>query len=397
MLPTPDDIREELDTRDQLNITRDLLGETEDLLQSGSWAWDVNRNTITWTPGLYSMLGYDPKYIESKISVSFYVSHIVADFRKPFQDLLAAALNGSGDFSYGYDITTHNGTVKRISTKVKTVRDVRGGVVRVLCINRDMTALPAVEADQGSDTRAVNNFSKDLEEFSYVASHDLQEPLRKISMFTERLKAKYDDVFDHEGHLFVDRVLASAANMRALIDSLLDFSRVNVSSHAFEQVDIGTVVKDVISGLNQSITEAKAVITVSDTMPTIAAVAPEMKQLLGNILSNAIKFRKPDATVSVDVRVRELSKQDKYSLGLSPEVRHIRIEIQDNGIGFEPQFSEKIFEIFQRLNGKAEYPGSGIGLAICKKIVEKHSGLIFAEGKPDVGATFTTILPEERS
>ncbi|HEY9489207.1 MAG TPA: ATP-binding protein, partial [Chryseosolibacter sp.] len=237
---------------------------------------------------------------------------------------------------------------------------------------------------------------RDLEEFAYIASHDLQEPLRKISMFTERLKAKYDKTLDAEAELFIDRILVSAANMRTLIENLLDFSRANRRSDTVEEVNIRTILDAVISELELKIEETKAVITFSGTFPTLEAVSSEMKQLFSNVLSNAIKFRKTSVAVDINVRSRKISKTEIHNLGLSTDHTYYKMEVQDNGIGFEPEYSEKIFQIFQRLNGKSEYPGSGIGLAICKKIVEKHNGLIFANSQPDRGATFTVILPEKQ-
>jgi signal transduction histidine kinase len=215
-------------------------------------------------------------------------------------------------------------------------------------------------------------------------------------MFTERLKAKYDNALDQEGNLFVDRILASAANMRTLIDNLLDFSRANRRSNTFDQVDLKTVLDAVTSELELKIEETKASIRFSGTLPLVEAVTSEMTQLFSNILSNAIKFRKESGAVEIDVNSVKLSRQEKHMLGLQGNNNFYKIEVTDNGIGFEPEYSEKIFQIFQRLNGKSEYPGSGIGLAICKKIVEKHNGLIFAKSLPDQGATFTIILPEKQ-
>ncbi len=210
------------------------------------------------------------------------------------------------------------------------------------------------------------------------------------------LSAKCDATLDKEGQLFIDRILASAANMRMLIDNLLDFSRANRRSGTFDQVDLKEILNAVISELELKIEETKASIAFSGTFPTIEAVTSEMTQLFNNILSNAIKFRKASVSAEVKVHAGKLSKQERHVLGLPVNNNFYKIDIQDNGIGFEPEYSEKIFQIFQRLNGKAEYPGSGIGLAICKKIVEKHNGLIFAKSSPDQGATFTVILPEKQ-
>jgi PAS domain S-box-containing protein len=398
MLLTANDISDELKGREESETIRELLDETEEFLQFGSWTWEINTNVVTWTPGLYSLLGYNPSEIADRIGLEFYLDHIQEDDRKQFEALLSNSLRDKTDFLFEYVIRTPSGALKNISTKGKLVKDMKGEVSKMLCINRDITALRTFEKEQARSIHELNRSNKDLEEFAYIASHDLQEPLRKISMFTERLRSTFDGNVSSEGSLFIDRILASAANMRALIDNLLEFSRANRRSYVFEPVNLAAVLDSVISELELKIEEANASITFSGTMPVIEAVPSEMKQLFANILANAIKFRKPDGSeVVVQVRASKVSKQDKKEFVLSPDTSYVRIDVQDNGIGFDPEYKEKIFQIFQRLNGKSEYPGSGIGLAICKKIVEKHNGIIFATSQPEQGATFTVILPEKKS
>lgn len=390
------DITDELKSKEEIETTRELLDETEELLQFGSWAWELSTNIVTWTPGLYSLLEYKAHELEGRIDLNFYMDHVLEEYSQTFRDTIFNALKDKTDFAYEYLIKTNSGKLKNISTKGKLVKDDNGEVLKMLCINRDITAIRSFEKEQEKNIRELNRSNRDLEEFAYIASHDLQEPLRKISMFTERLKAKYDSALDQEGNLFVDRILASAANMRTLIDNLLDFSRANRRSNTFDQVDLKTVLDAVISELELKIEETKASITFAGSLPSVEAVTSEMTQLFSNILSNAIKFRKASGSVEINVHSTKLSRQEKHVLGLPGNNNFYKIEVQDNGIGFEPEYSEKIFQIFQRLNGKSEYPGSGIGLAICKKIVEKHNGLIFAKSLPDEGATFTIILPEKQ-
>lgn len=390
------DITDELKSKEEIETTRELLDETEELLQFGSWAWEINTNIVTWTPGLYTLLEYDAGEVEGRIGLTFYLNHVVEEYQQGFQEKLQSALREKSDFSYEYLIKTRTGTLKNISTKGKLVKNEEGEVLKMLCINRDITALRSFEKEQERSIRELNRSNRDLEEFAYIASHDLQEPLRKISMFTERLKAKYDKTLDKEGELFIDRILASANNMRILIDNLLDFSRANRRADTLEQVDIKSVLDAVISELELKIEETQASISFVGTFPTIEAATSEMSQLFSNILSNAIKFRKSNEAARIEVRGAKVTKAEKHVLGVSPNQQFHKIEVQDNGIGFEPEYSEKIFQIFQRLNGKSEYPGSGIGLAICKKIVEKHNGLIFARSVPEGGATFTIILPEKQ-
>lgn len=383
-------------SKEELDTTRELLAETEELLQFGSWAWDIATHSVKWTPGLYSLLEYEREDVEDRIGLDFYLSHVLEEYSQAFRETIEGALEDKKDFVFEYVIRTRTGNLKNVSTKCKLVKDETGAVQKMLCINRDVTALRSFEKEQERNIRELNRSNRDLEEFAYIASHDLQEPLRKISMFTERLRAKYESTLDQEGELFIDRILASASNMRTLIDNLLDFSRANRRSNTFDQVDLQTILENVISDLELKIEETKARIDFEGSFPSLEAVSSEMAQLFGNILSNAIKFRKHDTAAQVRVQGSKLSRAEKHMLGLPANQQFHKIEIQDNGIGFEPEYAERIFQIFQRLNGKSEYPGSGIGLAICKKIVEKHNGLIFAKSKPEEGATFTVILPEKQ-
>jgi PAS domain S-box-containing protein len=389
-------ITDVLKSKQEIETTRELLDETEELLQFGSWAWDIGAHTVTWTSGLYSLLGYTPLEVAGRIDFDFYLRHVVEEFAQPLRDMIERSVREKTDFSCEYLIKTGAGVARNVSTRGKLVKDEAGEVIKVLCINRDVTALRNFEKEQERYIRELNRSNRDLEEFAYIASHDLQEPLRKISMFTERLKAKFENSLDQEGELFLGRILASAGNMRTLIDNLLDFSRANRRSNTFDQVDIKWVFDAVISELELKIEETKTTIRRSGTFPSVEAVPSEMMQLFGNIMSNAIKFSKNSAAPEIQVHGARITSSERTALGLPDHGTFHKIEIQDNGIGFDPEYSEKIFQIFQRLNGKAEYPGSGIGLAICKKIVEKHNGLIFAKSVPDQGATFTVILPEKQ-
>jgi len=390
------DITDVLKSKEEIETTRELLDETEELLQYGSWTWEIGTNTVTWTAGVYSLLGYTRQEAEGRIGLDLYFSHVLEEYSSVFREVIQNALKEKSDFSYEYIIKTNSGALKNISTTGKLVKDDRDEVLKLLCINRDITALRSFEKEQERNIRELNRSNRDLEEFAYIASHDLQEPLRKISMFTERLKAKYDHSLDKEGELFIERILLSAANMRTLIDNLLEFSRANRRTHTFDQVNIKSILEGVISELELKIEETKARITLTGTFPTIEAVTSEMTQVFSNILSNAIKFHKDLEGAEINVQPGKLNKTEKNVMGLPINSTFHKIEVKDNGIGFEPEYEEKIFQIFQRLNGKSEYPGSGIGLAICKKIVEKHNGLIFAKSQPDKGAIFTIILPEKQ-
>jgi light-regulated signal transduction histidine kinase (bacteriophytochrome) len=223
----------------------------------------------------------------------------------------------------------------------------------------------------------------------------MNEPLRKITTFIERLESKYREELGSDGKLYLNRISASVDNMRHLIDTLLEFSRTARSNQPFIPVDLNSVLKEVQTDLELKIEETATTVQV-DPLPVIEAIPSQIKQLFDNLLSNSIKFKKPGMDPIIHIRCLKLSRKQKEQHHLDTGNTWFKIDFSDNGIGFEPEYSLRIFQIFQRLHGKTEYPGSGIGLAICKKIIDQHKGLIYATGEPDNGATFTIILPEHQ-
>ncbi|MEW9796564.1 sensor histidine kinase [Alteromonas sp. CYL-A6] len=234
--------------------------------------------------------------------------------------------------------------------------------------------------------------NRELEDFAFVASHDLQEPLRKIRAFGDRLKSGYADALDERGADFLNRMLKAAERMSLLISDLLAFSRVSTRGKAFEKVALDDVLNTVIDDLELSIDETGATLHV-DSLPTIDADKSQMLQLFLNLLSNALKFRKPDTPPDISIRCGVPDNDELSDLLLSEEYQWIRLEVCDNGIGFDPTFAEKIFAPFQRLHGRSEYEGTGIGLAVCRRIVERHNGQITAHSQPGEGTRFVILLP----
>jgi light-regulated signal transduction histidine kinase (bacteriophytochrome) len=229
----------------------------------------------------------------------------------------------------------------------------------------------------------LSRSNAELEQFASIASHDLQEPLRKVQTFATQLNATERERLSEEGQDYLRRMSDAAGRMRSLIDDLLMFSRVSTQGRPFAAVDLGEIVEQVLIDLEVSIHESGATVTV-DELPRLQADAMQMRQLMQNLLGNALKFRRegvvPELRVSarVDDHVAELT-------------------VQDNGIGFDEQYATRIFRAFERLHGARAYPGTGIGLALCRKIVERHNGTITAAGTVGVGATFTIRLPLEHA
>lgn len=239
----------------------------------------------------------------------------------------------------------------------------------------------------------LNKSNRELEEFAYVASHDMQEPLRKISTFGQRLKTQFGEQLSDDGAMYLSRMLGASENMRNLIDNLLEFSKVSRNRQAYEEVDLSGILRICLDDLDMRIDETGTTVSV-EHLPVVEAISSQMRQLFFNLLQNAIKFRKKDDKLVVQVKERTLTSQEKTQYQLPVQQEYFLVSITDNGIGFEQQYAERIFQLFQRLEGKSEYPGTGIGLSICRKIVANHKGLIFAESEPGVGTTFSVVLPK---
>ena len=241
-----------------------------------------------------------------------------------------------------------------------------------------------------SDELARSN--RELEDFAFVASHDLQEPLRKIRAFGNRLESGYNDVIDERGKDYLARMLNAAERMSMLISDLLAFSRVSTRGKDFDEVDLNNTVQSVLGDLEIAIDEKSAEINVGD-MPVIRGDKSQLEQLFLNLISNALKFQSEGVTPVVTITSKEATESDTCDILMSEEYDWVKITVKDNGIGFDQSFAEKIFAPFQRLHGRSEYKGTGIGLAVCRRIVERHNGQITAMSAPGQGATFSIIMP----
>ena len=232
----------------------------------------------------------------------------------------------------------------------------------------------------------------ELASFAYVASHDLQEPLRKIQTFTTRIMEKEFDNLSETGKDHFTRMGHAAKRMRLLIEDLLSYSRTNTLERKFEHADLNEILEEVKSELHEDIQQKKAVV-ISEGLGVTRVIPFQFRQLLSNLITNALKFSRPSNTPQIHIHA-EMDKGSKLDNDqLLQDSMYYHICVSDNGIGFDQQYSGKIFDLFQRLHGKTEYTGTGIGLAIVKKIVENHHGIIRATGEPDKGARFDIYIP----
>lgn len=240
-----------------------------------------------------------------------------------------------------------------------------------------------LESESETLAEGLRRSNRELEQFASVASHDLQEPLRKIQAFSDRLTTRYKDKLDENGQTYIERIQFSAGRMRHLIEDLLAYSRVGTKGKPFVAVDLNVIVKEVVGELEVRFQETNANLTIG-TLPTVEADETQMRQLFQNLIGNSLKFGKPGVQPELTLSATQQLMQEKPGCVIT---------LLDNGIGFEQQYAERIFQLFQRLHGRNEYEGTGIGLAICKKIIERHQGSITANGVLGAGASFVIRLP----
>jgi light-regulated signal transduction histidine kinase (bacteriophytochrome) len=264
----------------------------------------------------------------------------------------------------------------------------------ILVTFTDYTPVKLLQLQLEASVEELRRSNQSLEEFAYAASHDLQEPLRKIHMFSERLHNDLGQhVNDYQRELF-ERMEAAVLRMRTLIDDLLTYSQFAVQPGIFQPVDLNEVVRGVLQDLEATITESRAAIHLNNFCP-VKGDKRQLRQLFHNLIGNSLKYCKMDEAPAVRINCNIITPADALpsSLPQSRDGNYCLVEIIDNGIGFEQQYAEKIFQVFQRLHGRSEYPGTGVGLAIVKKVVTNHNGYISAEAEPEKGATFRVLLP----
>jgi len=328
----------------------------------------------------------------SKLDSSTFKKNIHPDDLEMITGKLRNILSYTDTYVLEFRIIAEDGEEKHLYVKGhNTIDEITGHPISVgTAFNVSM--LREIQRELEQKVSDLNTSNADLEQFAYVASHDLQEPLRKIVSFGERLDTRSKDSLDEENHLYLDRILSSSRRMQNMINNLLEFSRVTSTSKLFEPTDLNEVLKVTLSDLEVSIQNSKAKIEV-DKMPVIDGNQTQLSQLFLNLISNSLKFTKQNVDPVISIKLSDVPETEVIKRKLVGNQQYIKITVKDNGIGFSNENASRIFTIFQRLRGRSEYEGAGIGLSVCKKVVEGHHGIIEAYGIPDQGAVFEIILP----
>lgn len=377
------------------------------------WDWDLVHNTVWWGETFFKIFGYDNSKELTNREYWFEKLH-PDDSRYVKASLYEAINNGSKEWRIEYRFRKSNNQFAHILDRAYILHDEFGTPYRMLGSMFDVTELKNAEhklstmneqlehkvIERTHELEQMNNAleqsNNDLQQFASVASHDLQEPLRKIQMFSKMIKDtinKNENGDSEETAHYVNKIIHSSDRMRSLITDVLNYSRLSENNNTFEMTDLNKVVKGIIEDFELTIKEKNATIDVRD-LPVLPVIPGQIRQVFQNLISNALKFSKKSVPPYITIYGQPLAKRSFMS-NAQEGGPFYSISIADNGIGFDPQFSNNIFNLFQRLHSKDKFEGTGIGLAITKKIVEKHNGLIRADSKEGVGATFVIILPSK--
>ena len=374
----------------QLRIFDESSKQAEILGKYGSWTYNIKNNEFYFSENFYRLYGYEPH--QKGIDVETFINLVHPEDLEGVRENFAISKTREFNPPYPFRIVRcDNNQVSHLRVKSKMFTTPNGDKI-LIGATRDITE--EYEKTQIIEERNIEleKTVKELTEFNHVASHDLQEPLRKIQTFISRIEDKELDKLSDNGKAYFERIKSAASRMRILIDDLLQYSRTSRSKNDFEKVNLNEVIENTLFELSEPIKEKKASIEIKK-LPKIKGVVFQLNQLFTNLISNSLKYSKEDLSPTIEINSKKVSSKTDSKIPENDTRKFYRITFTDNGIGFEQEHAEKIFNLFQRLHGKTDYPGTGVGLAICKKIVDNHKGYIFAESTPGKGATFLLYLP----
>lgn len=372
----------------ELELFKTSRNQSEKISKNGTWIWDIENDKYTYSDNLYRLLGEEPNSFEPSIENFRKFVH-PDDIAVLDDDVEEMKLKEDLPF-ITFRVLHKNGDIKHLKGFAEPF--MLGGKKQLIGTTSDVTEQVEYYRVLEERNQELIRNNEELSAFNHIASHDLQEPLRKIQTFLSRLVDKEEKNISEKSHIYVNKIQSAAARMRLLIDDLLQFSRANKSEKIYETFNINELYNNAISNLQDSIEASNAEI-IADTFPEMNVIPFQIQQLFENLVGNSLKYKKENETPKIKVTYKKVKKNKEKRLSDSLNTVYHKFTIEDNGIGFSNEYKHKIFDLFNRLHNKGEYSGSGIGLAICKKIVDNHKGYIFASGEVGKGATFEVFLP----
>jgi PAS domain S-box-containing protein len=400
MVGTGQDVTDQRLAEKQLQEKQAFIQKITDTTPALIASYNINTGNYQFvSEGITKLLGYSTEVALTQ-GAQFFMSLIHPDDLVQLAESNSKALetqnqphsNDNEIVEFRYRMRHKNGDYRWFQTYGTVFdRDAKGNIEQILNISLDITDQIDAERLIADYTRQLEQSNASLKEFAYIASHDLKEPLRKISTIGDRLLLTQRERMDQEGQFFLERMVQSASRMQVMINDILSVSQIS-GTKAYKLFSLQAILDDVLSTIALQVEQAQASIT-SDPLPQAHIIPAQFRQLFLNLLTNSLKFKKTDVQLQIHIGYRQLNEVDKTLYSLPPAAYYHELLFCDNGIGFENRFADRIFAFFQRLHGQNQYEGTGMGLAICKRIVENHNGIITATGVPNQGATFRVIFP----
>ncbi|MES2574204.1 MAG: PAS domain-containing protein [Bacteroidota bacterium] len=373
----------------QLKIFDQSSKQAEILGKYGSWVLSYDTLKFTYSDNKFRLLGSEPQSFDP--TIENLLEYVHPEDKHIIERAYKKALSSMSIPTISYRIIRKDGKTRQFKTVGKSFTDSKGKQ-SMIGTTQDVTEDFNKSLQLKQRNKELEKHIKELNEFNQVASHDLQEPLRKIQTFISRINDKDKKNMTDAGKEYLSRIEMASNRMRVLINDLLQYSKANRSEKNLVKINLNEALNDCLNELSQSIEDKKAIIT-HTKLPVINGIYFQMQQLFSNLLSNSLKYSQENIIPKINIDCSEIIARTEAILKDRSLKKYYKISITDNGIGFEQDQAEKIFLLFNRLHGKTEYQGTGVGLAICKKIVENHKGCIFANSEPYKGATFTIYIP----
>ncbi|MGF7117884.1 PAS domain S-box protein [Methanobacterium oryzae] len=356
-----------------------------DMAKLAYWEYDVESDTFTFDDRFHTLYGMTDEYEGNpKMSSGEYAQRFLPPEESHWvaEEIDKALKTDNPNFfrQIEHTIIRTDGEKRSIIVRLGVIKNNKGRTIKTYGANQDITELKKTEEKLKETIQELERSNQELQQFAYVSSHDLQEPLRTIASFTQLLERRYKGQLDEDADEFMDFIVEAAIRMKQQIEGLLEYSRVATKGEDFKPVDMNEILNQIIKSLDTSIKESKAKITY-DKLPKVMGDEGQLQRVFQNLISNAIKFRKEKEPLRIHIS-SYMDNDDEYVFS-----------VKDNGIGIEEQYSERIFTIFQRLHTRDVYKGTGIGLSIVKRIIERHGGRIWVESEFGVGSTFYFTIP----
>lgn len=384
------DVTRQVEARKLVEISEQRARLAIESARLGTYEVNLKTMEVHASSRMYELYDIDPTINRNDFLVNFHPDDL------PIRQKAHETAMITGRLEYECRIQRRDGTINWLHASGQYYFDENGIAEKAVGIVKDITKEKAGEQELErrvkERTEALTKLNEELQQFIYVSSHDLKEPLRKVLVFTSKMKTEIEES-NPELLPYIDKITSSSQRMTTLINDLLNYSTLSNTEVPFEDIKLSEVIENIKDDMEVLIREKNVTIS-TESLPCIKGIPFQVNQLFYNLLNNAIKFSRENIPPVIKIHSSVLNEEEQKQFALTGQTSYYKIEVIDNGIGFDAQFAERIFVVFQRLHLKHEYSGNGIGLAICKKIVQNHKGLIYAQSEPGKGSRFILLLPK---